>query len=101
VFDVLPAHLSTICHVVILLRGVYSVWSREEEQRESIKYEKAAASHTILSKQPFRNASIKSRVERLGFFNEAKPTARKNEVPLRRLFFKLCVKSKIRYKKAT
>lgn len=29
------------------------------------------------------NASIKSRVERLGFFNEAKPTARKNEVPLR------------------
>lgn len=54
VFDVLPAHLSTICHALILLRGVYSVWSREEEQRESIKYEKAAASHTILSKQPFR-----------------------------------------------
>ena len=36
VLDVLSAHLSTICHVVILLRGVYSVWGREEEQRESI-----------------------------------------------------------------
>ena len=42
VFDVLPAHLSTICHVVIYLRGAYSVWAGKR-QRESIKYEKAAA----------------------------------------------------------
>ena len=35
VLDVLSAHRSIICHVVILQRGVCSVWGREEKPGEA------------------------------------------------------------------